>query len=73
MSLIVQPSSLTWVPVETAVANLPGQEVKSDGGAVQQHVDKDAVVLPFQAHFSHVQVRDGTRGTRLSTNRSPTL
>lgn len=47
------------MPVETAVANLPGQNVKSDQGEVQRHVDKEGVDLPFQAHFSHVKVRSG--------------
>lgn len=54
--LIFQLASLTWVPVETAICNVPGKDIKSDQGALQRHVDKDGVDLPFQAHFSHVKV-----------------
>lgn len=52
----LQPASLTWVPVETAVNNVEGQDVKGDRGAVQRHVDASGVKLQYQTHFSHVKV-----------------
>ncbi|WWD18715.1 hypothetical protein CI109_103169 [Kwoniella shandongensis] len=52
---ITDPASLTWVPVETAINNVAGEKVRSDQGAVQQHVDADGVELPYQVHFSHVK------------------
>ncbi len=51
----LQPASLTWVPVETAINNIPGQRVKSDQDALQRHLDTGDP-LPFQAHFAHVKV-----------------
>ena len=58
MELIIQPQSLTWVPVETAINHAPGSDkrVKGDAGAVQRHVDTDGEVLPYEAHFAHVKV-----------------
>lgn len=38
------------------MTNVPGKEIKSDQGELQRHVDKDAVELPFQAHFAHIKV-----------------
>jgi hypothetical protein len=38
------------------VNNVEGQTVKGDAGDLQQALDKDGEVLPFQAHFSHVEV-----------------
>lgn len=51
-----QPASLTWVPVETAINNAAEQDVRSDHGAVQRHIDADGKALPFQAHFAQVNV-----------------
>ena len=48
------PSSLSWVHVETAVANLPGQQIPSDRGDLQKKLDSEKVDLPFQAHFLQV-------------------
>lgn len=47
---------MTWVPVETAINNAVNDNVKSDGGEVQRFVDADGDRLPYQTHFSHVEV-----------------
>ncbi|ORY30613.1 cytoplasm protein, partial [Naematelia encephala] len=53
---ITNPAGLTWVPVETAINNVQGQEVKGDQGVVQKHLDRsDIRRLRFQAHFADVQ------------------
>jgi hypothetical protein len=54
--LTCQPKTLTWVPVETAINNAKGQDLRADRGQVQQHIDADGADLPYQAHFSHVKV-----------------
>ncbi|KAK4688517.1 presequence protease, partial [Tremellales sp. Uapishka_1] len=52
---ITDPSSITWVPVETAVNQVQGQHVASDDGQVQAHLDQDGKPLPYMAHFAHVK------------------
>ncbi|WRT68029.1 uncharacterized protein IL334_005004 [Kwoniella shivajii] len=52
---ITDPAGLTWVPVETAINNAKGQNLRVDQGEVQRHIDADSVELPYQAHFSHVK------------------
>ncbi|OCF75418.1 cytoplasmic protein [Kwoniella mangroviensis CBS 8886] len=52
---ITDPAGITWVPVETAINNAKGQDLKVDQGEVQKYIDADGAELPYQAHFSHVK------------------
>jgi Zn-dependent M16 (insulinase) family peptidase len=66
-----QPADLTWIPVETAINKAPGDNVKSDTGAVQAYIDADGETLPYQTHFAHIASNFVLVGALLETNKIP--
>lgn len=59
-----KPTEVSWIPVETAVNNIPGQNTPADNGPAQRHIDTDRTAFPFQTHFLHIPVSGQARDQR---------